>query len=73
MRCPKGSLDIVTDKRATLRELAAQCRSLARGASMPEVAASLREMAEAYDREADAAEAREGGSFPPPSDPAGES
>jgi hypothetical protein len=62
----------VSEKRATLRELAAQCRALARGASMPEVAASLRDMAEAYDREADAAEAREAAPSPTPPNPAGE-
>ena len=73
MRCPKGLFDIVTDRRPTLRELAAQCRSLARGASMPEVAASLREMADAYEKEADAAEARDAGPAPSPGEPSGES
>ena len=62
----------MTGTRATLRELADQCRALARGASMPEVAASLREMADAYEREAEVAEARQAAPPAAPPDRAGE-
>ena len=58
-------MDIVTapacaqtgDSPVSLRALARQCRSLAQGASRADVAASLREMADGYDRQADKAEA----------------
>ena len=44
---------------ADLRALAAQCRSLARGASTGEVAESLNEIAAGYEHAADKAEAAE--------------
>jgi hypothetical protein len=45
------------DDPATLHELAAQCRSLARGASTREVRDSLNELAQNYDELAKEAEA----------------
>ncbi|HEX8192195.1 MAG TPA: hypothetical protein VF552_04780 [Allosphingosinicella sp.] len=47
------------DDPATLRTLGDQCRRLSRGASTPEVSASLSEMAADYERAADKAEAAE--------------
>jgi hypothetical protein len=41
----------------SLRALARQCRCLAQGASNAQVATSLREMADGYERQADKAEA----------------
>ena len=55
----------------TLRALAEQCRKLARGASTPEVAASLADLATEYDAEAAAAEARAASPLPSPANPAG--
>jgi hypothetical protein len=50
---------VTKDDSATLRELARQCRCLARGASTREVAVSLEEMGSTYERRADAAQAAE--------------
>ena len=44
---------------ASLRALAQQCRSLARGVTTPGAARSLQEMAADYERQADEAAARE--------------
>ena len=44
----------------SLRALAQQCRSLAKGVSTPGVAESLAEMARDYERKAERAAAREG-------------
>jgi hypothetical protein len=50
---------MISDDSASLRALAVQCRCLSRGVSTPDVAASLKTMAEDYERKAEAAEARE--------------
>jgi hypothetical protein len=44
------------DDLVSLRALASQCRSLARGCSTRDVATSLKEMADTYDERADRAE-----------------
>jgi hypothetical protein len=50
---------VALDDSASLRALAAQCRSLSRGASTGEVAASLMAMAQEYERKAVLLAARE--------------
>jgi hypothetical protein len=49
----------MSDSAASLRDLAHQCRRLAVGASMNDVAASLNEIAFDYDRQADRADKAE--------------
>jgi|GEM_PF-3512748 len=46
----------------TLRTLAQQCRRLARGASTPDVATSLKEIAAGYENQAARADARQSSS-----------
>jgi hypothetical protein len=53
---------------ATLRALAQQCRSLARGVTTPGAARSLQEMAATYEKQADEAAGREAEA--PPARPA---
>lgn len=49
----------MSDSAASLRALALQCRQLAAGASMADVAASMNEMAFDYERQADRIEKAE--------------
>ena len=49
----------MSDNSASFRSLAAECRRLAAGGSMENVAAALNEMAFDYDRQADRAEKAE--------------
>jgi hypothetical protein len=57
---------VTTEESHALRALAEQCRGLAKGVSSPEVAASLKLMAEDYERKAAEVEARQPAPSPPP-------